>query len=474
MWKKLLLVLLIAALVAAAGVCFWPNSRAVKVRRIVFVSIDTLRADHLSCYGYPRQTSPFMDELASNGVLFRRMISAMATTAPAHASMFTGLHTIQHGVLQNGEILDEKFITLAEMIDDRYETAGVVSTRGHFRPSNMHRGLSFFDEPPKKQKGYRRANDTIDAAITWVDDRSADEAFFLFVHLFDPHSPYEPPADHRQAITETTDEAREAFADSLLAGHHIPLEFYEGDRQAMLDQMDRYDGEVHFADSQLRRLFDHLQAKGLAEDTVWIITADHGEGLGNHNHLMHGKHIYNEQIHVPLIVYFSDGSFKGTAIDEPVEHADILPTVLELAGIDPAVLDGQAKPIVGASLVPLLSGEADAHTKRYAFSQRRRFDKISKPAPDGTYKNGEPGEKYAIQNKSFKYLYRTELEDELFDLRSDPYEMNNLIGTGLPQERVMFDTITQMVELFKRQGTEEAREVDEEALENLRSLGYTK
>ena len=207
---------------------------------------------------------------------------------------------------------------------------------------------------------------------------------------------------------------------------------------------------------------------------MWVVTDDHGEGLGNHNWLGHGKHIYNEQLHVPLIIYFSDGSYGGTRVDELVEQVDLLPTILELAGIDAAALERQAKPVAGVSLVPLLSGEMGAHAKRLAFSQRRRYDRVPPPGPDDALRNEELGEKFAIQNNRFKYIYQTELADEFFDLRTDPYEATNLVGAGLPEERILSEVVVGMVELFRRQGVERAQEVNQDALEHLRSLGYTK
>jgi len=441
--------------------------------RIILVTVDTLRADHLPFFGYPRQTAPFMSELASRGVLFRRAISPMSTTAPSHASMFTGLYPIQHNVLKNGHVLNDDYVMISELLAEDYQTAAVVSVHTHFKPGNLDQGFAFFDEPSTDLKAYRPAERTIDVVLDWLKDRGRRDRFFLWVHLFDPHTTYHPPAPFDQAFADESDEQQQAFIDFLVNQQRVPLDFYDNDPATMLETIDAYDGEVLYADHELRRLFDTCQERGLNDNAVWIVTSDHGEGLGNHHWMLHSENIYNEQLHVPLIVYFNDGRGAGTEVGDLVELVDLAPTVLDLVGRDPAFPEQSKRPLA-RSLLPLIVGKTPERARAYAFSQRRWF----RPAPahrlnpDGTRMYGEDGEKYALQNHAYKLIHRTALDDEFFDLRNDPYEVTNLVGRGVQEEQAMRRVLLGIVETLHREGPIQMEEVDEKTRERLRSLGY--
>ena len=268
----------------------------------MLVTLDTLRADHLGVYGYPRPTSPFLDELASRGVVFERAYAPMATTAPSHASIFTSLHPLEHGVMSNGRRLGASFPTLAERLRaSGFRTAGFVSTHAHWRPLGLDRGFETFDARPRESREvYRTADRTVDAALAWLSDCGACDRLMLFVHLFDAHAPLRPPERHLDVFRTAAPDARLAHATFLAASHRVPTAFYSDDPGRMLFIMDRYDAEVRFVDEQLRRLYDGLASHGLSDGTLWIVTADHGEGLGNHRWMGHGQ-AYEESLRVPLI-----------------------------------------------------------------------------------------------------------------------------------------------------------------------------
>ena len=255
----------------------------------------------------------------------------MATTAPSHASIFTSLYPIQHNVLKNGHRLTDAVSTMAELLSTmNYSTAGFVSAWPLFKHANVDPGFDVFDQPILEQGTlYRKADRTMDSVIKWLAQRESTEKFFLWIHLFDPHTPHHPPKSFLRKFTKQPKETRESFARFLLDEHHVNLNYYNDNIENMLRVIDAYDGEILFVDSEIRRVYEYLREKGFGPHTLWIITSDHGEGLGNHRWLGHGKHIYNEQIHVPLIFYFSSGSFPASSVEQLVEHIDILPTVYQ-------------------------------------------------------------------------------------------------------------------------------------------------
>jgi arylsulfatase A-like enzyme len=474
-WTLRIGALLAAILVSSSTGCGDPPARQpaldLPFDRIVLVSIDTLRADHLGAYGYPRDTSAFLDELARKGVLFERAYAAMATTAPSHATIFTSLYPLQHRLLQNGLKLRDDFLTLAELVSERgFIAAGFVSTGVHFAASNLQQGFATLDEPSlSRRQNYRPADQTIDAALEWLRDLDSDARLFLFVHLYDVHTPLQPPARHLDALAPASEEERESFTRFLTQQHDVLLGSYRNSREAMLKTITAYDAEIRFVDAELRRLFETSKALGLDRRTLWIITSDHGEGLGNHLWLDHGRHIYEEQIRVPLIFYSTEQPPEPRRIPDLVEHVDLLPTIASLVGHSDA-LAAQPRPIQGRSLAPVLDGDPLAETERAAFIQRRSYEVSD--APYAQHRRGyELGNKYALVEERWKYIYRTIGADELYDLSSDPNEMLSLAGSIQEQRRQqMRKRLLERVEELR--GDFEAERVDPETIEKLEALGY--
>jgi arylsulfatase A-like enzyme len=467
--------LLAAILASPATGCGDPSARRpgldLPFDRIVLVSIDTLRADHLGAYGYPRDTSPFLDELARQGVVFERAYAAMSTTAPSHATLFTSLYPLQHRLLQNGFKLRDDFLTLAELVSDAgFATAGFVSTELHFAVSNLQQGFATLDEPRlRRRQHYRNADETIDAARQWLRGLEPDARFFLFVHLYDVHTPMRPPARHLAALAPASEEERRSLTHFLTERHRVPLDFYRNNPDAMLERITAYDAEIRFVDAELRRLFEAFQALDLGRRVLWIITSDHGEGLGDHDWLGHGRHIYEEQIRVPLIFYSSEQPLGPRRVAELVEHVDLLPTIASLVGHSDA-LAAQLPPVQGRSLAPVLDGEPLAPSERAAFAQRQPFKPSDGPGAKES-RGYELGNKYALVEGRWKYIYRTIGGDELYDLSADPNEMRSLAGSGREERREQMKTrLLKRVEELR--GDFEAESVDPETLEKLEALGY--
>jgi len=430
---------------------------------VVLVTVDTLRADHLGCYGYPLPTSPFLDRLAQRGVVLEHMYAPMSTTVPSHASLFTGLYPLQHRVLKNGHLLDQRFVTMAEVMQELgYETAAFTSTR-HFRAARMSQGFQHFDEPDSYE---RPADQTTDALLQWLDARRSRGPLFLWVHLYDPHEPLTPPNRTLELMRSAAAHAP-TFASFLLERHRIDPSFWDSSA-SMVNAITAYDAEIRFADEQLERLHTWMERRSQAKSALWAITADHGEGLGNHRWYNHGKHIYNEQIRVPFVLYAPSLRLRPSRIDAVVENLDVFPTLVELlAG------DTRLNPTTnGVSLVPAIRGVDLAAANGFAFAQRREYDQ--RPARiDPLKTNYEDGEKYSLQVRSAKYILRTAGPDEFYRLDEDPFEERNLRETNGPAQADAMKT--QLLAFIERLSDPTAREsisVDPRALEELRSLGY--
>jgi arylsulfatase A-like enzyme len=292
---------------------------------VLLVTLDTTRADRLGCYGYTDAHTPALDSLAAQGVLFERAFTPAPVTLPAHASLLTGLVPPVHGVRDNGIYrLRDEAVTLAELLGDAgMVTAATVAAYVLASRFGLAQGFSHYDERLKGQLGKpaafyveRPAEEVTDAALGWLEKRNDKKNFFLWVHYFDPHSPYVPPARF----------------DSLCPGRP-------------------YDGEIAYMDSQLGRLLGALRSDGQYENTLVVVVGDHGEALGEHGEPTHGIFLYNSTVRVPLIVKFPAGEHAGGRVDANVSLVDIFPTVLERAGL--SVPSG----IQGRSLLPLLGGE---------------------------------------------------------------------------------------------------------------------
>lgn len=297
---------------------------------IVLIVIDTLRADHLGCYGYFRDTSPNIDAFARDAIMFENAFAPMATTLPSHVSMFTGLYPLEHGVEANVRHGGKPFgwnpniRSVAELARDAgYATAGFVSALPLKRDVGFGVGFDVYVEPP----GHRqRAEETNAAALPWLE-RAGKKPFFLFVHFYDPHNqPYMSGPPYSTMFQ--ADEALKAWARERA----IPA-LVERDqcrpRTPTYETMNRYDGEIRYADEQVGRLLGKLRELGLWENSVICFTSDHGEGLNQHDWPVHGR-VWREQLHVPLLLRLPP-RFRPKAprrVTELVSLIDLFPTIV--------------------------------------------------------------------------------------------------------------------------------------------------
>jgi arylsulfatase A-like enzyme len=308
-------------------------------RAVVLVTLDTTRADHLGCYGYPRPTTPFIDSLAREGVLFENAYSAISHTAPPHATMFTGLYPYQHGVRANGDAFpggdspaEIGFSTLAELFAaSGYRTAAFTST-GFL--ASIARGFEYVNRGAgTRAVPYRQAAASVDHAVDWVRLRGPAERYFLWLHLYDPHQPQHAPEADVRSLAFRDASAQRSFAVAMRERRGIAAGLFESD-ESLARVYAAYDAELRYADRELRRLHEAMGKRGALRDAWWIVTGDHGEGMGQHRHFDHGRYVYDEQLHVPL-VFWGRGLGPGRRVPGIAHLTDLWPSFASLLGAEP-------------------------------------------------------------------------------------------------------------------------------------------
>jgi arylsulfatase A-like enzyme len=424
---------------------------------LVLISVDTLRADALGAYGSTAPT-PVFDGLATAGVLAEVAVAPAPETAPSHTTLLTGETVLRHGVTRNGVPLPEELETLASALQAAgYATGGFVSSFVLDPRFGWSRGFDHYDAHFEeddatldKQRPYqgafweghefegldRRAERTNQAVLRWLDD--APEPFFLFVHYFDPHMPYQPPMEHARA----------------LAGHPVDLRgrSFPGLSRVLLARLVRnYLAEVRYLDGELGTLVAAVHDKSAPERTLLVVTGDHGEGLGQHEWLEHAAHLYEEQVRVPLLWHWP-GTLAPRRLTTPVGLVDVAPTAAELLGVPFAARDGH-------SLAAALLGAAEPE-ERPILGHRRLAARLS---------NLQPGEQDSLRTAQWKYIRASEADDELFDLTADPGELENLLAARPEVAAELAALLDAYLGDVERAGTPE---LDPETRRKLEALGY--
>ncbi len=454
--RRLLLSCALGAVIVSSA-CIAPQGPP---HRVVLITIDTLRADHLGSYGYPRGVTPFLDNLAQDSVVFDSAFSSCSHTGPSHASLFTSLQPSQHRLLVNGERLDPRLLTIAEVLSDQgYHTAA-------FTPVLFLTGLeSGFDHFGAARR-YQPASVVLKRALDHIDSVGAETRAFLWIHLFDVHEWRTPDHLDRRSVRWVIENANprgHELRSWLRKNHGLPRNIKDLGR-SIVQTVNRYDGQLYSVDQALQSFFQAFGDRGFLDDSLWIITSDHGEGLGNHLHLGHGRFIYDEQIRVPLLVHSPQRRWKSRLVPEIVRLVDLAPTIADLAD---SSMDGQKIPVAGQSLVDLLHGRNDAWQVSEAFSQRR-------PADQRRIDLGwTPGEVVATRSLQRKLILGTEGPCELFDLTTDPFELDNTCDPTDPAIAELIRVLAEGFELMQSQGEDvQSGTASPEVIEELKALGY--
>jgi choline-sulfatase len=399
-----------------------------RLRRLnlVLVTIDTLRADRLGCYGYSKIETPNLDRFARKGILFEDAVCQSPLTPPSHASMLTGVYPTVHKVRNTGGfVLESRHTTLAEILQQQgWDTAAFIGASVLKKLFGFSQGFTVYDDQMPKPEASRmaseyperRAGEVVDRAVAWLDSQSG-KPFFLWVHVFDPHTPYDPPSPFREK--------------------------YKGRP---------YDGEVAYTDQQLGRLFEAIERKSPPQNTLIAVLSDHGESLSEHGEYTHGVFLYDSTLRIAFMMA-GPGVPAGHRVKQQARTIDLLPTVLELMG-------GKAgQEVQGASLVPTFTGKVAATEYSYA---ETLFPKM----------NMGWAELRAIRTDRWKYIQAP--RPELYDLTQDPEETANVIGRHSAEVRKLEAQLRAVSGSGGSQGSDkvETAVLDQRTMAQLKSLGY--
>jgi arylsulfatase A-like enzyme len=362
-------VTLIGLLLAAAGCS--PGQKLTPVRGYVLISLDTLRADHLSLYGYGRDTSPFLRRLAERAVVFERAVAQYPSTLASHMSIFTGLYPQQHAVHHEATVLSGEISTLPERLSEGgFRTAGFTEGGWMAPHFGFSRGFDEFEAvEPRSDTDIER---TFERGLDFLRSLDPSDRFFLFLHTYSIHDPYTPPEPFGRAFWDgdppsdipPTAETLGRVTDGEASLSEAELAYFKA----------LYDGSILYVDGVLERFFDELEALGLSEEIGVIITSDHGEEFLEHGRMAH-EQVFPETIFVPLLVIHPDGA-GGSRVAELVQLIDLKPTLLELAGLPPA--DGVAGRSLASEIATGTSGSpqaAHAEVER-GLAQRALFSDV--------------------------------------------------------------------------------------------------
>jgi arylsulfatase A-like enzyme/Tfp pilus assembly protein PilF len=410
-------------LIVFSIVCVFPNSSdcaAVKRTNVLLITVDTLRADRVSCYNDSYVRTPHTDKLAEKGVVFLRAYANTSTTLPSHTNILLGVSPLYHGVHENQHfVVRSNFLTLAEHLKAAgYATGAFVGAFPLDKKFGLDQGFDVYDDDYGHRSSEqmvdleRKAEDVVAKALPWV--KSQNSPWFLWVHVYDPHDPYTPPAPYS-----------ERYADSL------------------------YEGEVAYVDEILGGFIEDLKKEQLLDDTLVIFTGDHGESLGQHGEKTHGFFAYNTGIWIPLII--ASPEIEPRRVEHPVSHLDIFPTVCDVLALE------QPEFLQGRSLLSAMKGRRFPKRTLY-FESLSPYYSMGWAPIQGIIKDG------------FKFIESP--IPELYDLKKDFDEIKNLATSrkldGYRKE------LTKIIGLYTSDESGGSKKsLDQKSLEKLRSLGYT-
>lgn len=479
---------------------------------ILLISIDTLRADHLSCYGYHRKTTPNIDKLASEGTIYKQHYSTSVWTPPGHASLLTGLYVSEHGVYGERRLADN-IPTIASVLKlHGYQTAGFVNNSQVGELVGFDKGHDLFvevwKESPYKNSverilkgGFRRfkgylgyedmgAKRTNKLFFDWVNNIERDKPFYCFLHYIEPHNPLKPPRPYKNKYLpshamarspdkiEATKQSTRVDMKKIKKVAHNPLICYVEDITLTHDEIEflnaLYDGEIAYTDNKIGEIITILKENKLYDNTMIIITSDHGEHFGEHGLWSHVASLYREILHIPLIIKYPKGVEYIEEVNGYTQLVDIFPTITEIAEVSQKELNTS-----GVSLV--YNGRNNNKYHEYIFAEwegRVPYfiqDKVRAQVEDEDKRkditNRFKIQMAMIQDKKYKYIWKSDGIEEIYDVSN---------GKEVKIEPVLNKEATDSLrsELFrKRKPIVDAKEeviskIDDEIAKNLKALGY--
>lgn len=454
----------------AGAFSFWADPLAYssgrKGRKVILISIDTLRADHLGCYGYGKATSPNADALARDSALFVNTYAPASWTLPAHVSLLTSLSCFRHGVNRDSDMIDRSLPTLAEMLrSNGFYCAGI--TGGGFVGAvfGFSKGFDVYSESGNSL--IDSAAMTFDSAAKWLET-NRDKDFFLFIHTYQPHGPYVPPAPYDTMFLDADRLWTLIDVGGYIGGPAgIFKELPDKERRNVVGL---YDGEIRSTDDSLvGPLIAKLKSLGIYDEAMVVLTSDHGEEFFEHGSWEHGHALYDESLKVPLIIKFPNSEYRGKRLDPFVRLIDVMPTILDAYGIEARNFDFD-----GRSLLPVVKGRDDKDRPALAYLAG---GVLSSPVPeklaitDGRTKVVLNRPYSAEAASSFVFPPPPYSEVEVYDLPADPRERANVVAKKAPLAGKLVALLQEMQDQgVKRSGGK--AEIDAETKKKLRALGY--
>lgn len=435
-----------ASIIIGLILVVWLSCGPWKRLNVILITVDTLRADRLSVYGYGRETTPGLEKFASDCVLYRQAFSSIAETLPSHVSIMTGLWPFRHGIRRNCQVIGADMMTMAEYFRDRgYMTAAFVSSFVLDKKFGLDQGFSIYDQTFNDQflcrpNAERLAESTTNMArrfLRYVS--SSDIPFFLWIHYNDPHGEYDPPGRYKTKFVEHNPGRIDGSPKQvlkILRGSLIP------EQEEVGYLRDLYDGEISYLDYYLTGFLETVRDLNLLPETVIVITSDHGESLGEHNYYFdHGDSLTDDQLHVPLLIY-RPGPGERKEIDFQVRLIDIFPIISSLAlGTVPALL---------------MDGENISDPEE-EFPVYCETD-LSRNRPKS----------YGVRESGWKLIRGPEGDMQFFNLSADPDELNPVTSPPPDTRKRLLGRLTG----YLQDDTLTTPQIDEEARKSLRSLGY--
>lgn len=405
-------------LILSQNVCKKQSKSDISFNNILLITIDTIRFDRLSCYGYNKKITPNIDALAEEGIIFKNAFSQVPLTLPSHTSILTGLLPHHHGVRNNGYyVFDKTAPTLANLLKKNdYTTAAFVSSYVLNKKFGLDYGFDYYNdeveinpEKPHHMAAERKAAAVTDKVLDWINN-NADRKFFIWLHYYDPHKPYSPPSYYSQKFK------------------------------------DPYDGEIAYVDYNIGRLTKHLKQIGLMEKTLIVIVGDHGEAFGEHDEIQHGIFLYDVTLHIPFIIHFPKYA-PHLKVNSLVRTVDIFPTLLELAGISHYRNDG-------VSLTHFITKD----------NYKNDVVSYAETIYPSTYKWASL---FSIRNLNWKFIDAP--IPELYNITSDISENDNVINS---YPSIAQKLKNQLTNILTEQKSSKMKFIDKESQEKLMALGY--
>ncbi len=507
-YKSIKIIIIISLLLIVAFISFYPSSsteiRPIKSIKkpslnIIFLLVDALRADHLSCYGYSKNTSPNIDQIAKEGILFSNAFANSSWTKPTTATIFSSLYLSSHNVNNVSTGLSEEATILFEPIKKYGYSTGIFSSNNFVAPLyGFDQGVDYFytfkpsitlrlsigliirkigtlnSYTYKVYNIFRKLEQLILSRhivditadglnrcfLDWIDSLNG-ERFFAYIHYMEVHGPYTPPPPYDKMFFPSSKVSLLKPALKIRpvrsAFEHMPETMsFEEKREFLISQ---YDGEIRWLDASIGKLIEQLKKKNILDETLIIITADHGEEFFEHSNWGHSsRNLFDELIHIPLIMRYPKKLPPGAKIDALIQQVDLMPTIFDFCDIPLS----SCKMSQGHSIIPLFKENEKNYINKFVISE--------------SYKASENNLRRSIRNQKNKLILSnidSKIELLLFDLKNDPEEQINIVESDLTNRTYLLQNLKQFVEnLPKYSKFTKSTVMDQETRQRLKALGY--